>query len=132
MLPTFAEGLPVVLMESMALHRPVLTTYVAGIPELVRDGENGWLFPAGSVDRLAHVMLRCLQAPVEEFQRMGDAGHARFVQRHCSEAEAGKLAELFRFNCVNTGVVRTELPDERATVSLPALIDPGNFDEIVK
>lgn len=43
-LPSFAEGLPVVIMEAMALRRPVLTTYVAGIPELVRPGENGWLF----------------------------------------------------------------------------------------
>ena len=46
-LPSFAEGLPVVVMEAMALRRPVLTTYVAGIPELVRPGENGWLVPAG-------------------------------------------------------------------------------------
>jgi glycosyltransferase involved in cell wall biosynthesis len=48
-LPSFAEGLPVVLMEAMALRRPVLSTYVAGIPELVIPGENGWLFPAGSI-----------------------------------------------------------------------------------
>ena len=47
-LPSFAEGLPVVIMEAMALRRPVLTTYVAGIPELVLQGENGWLFPAGA------------------------------------------------------------------------------------
>lgn len=51
-LPSFAEGLPVVIMEAMALRRPVLTTYVGGIPELVRPGENGWLFPAGSIDEL--------------------------------------------------------------------------------
>ena len=52
-LPSFAEGLPVVIMEAMALRRPVITTYVAGIPELVRDGENGWLVPAGDVEALA-------------------------------------------------------------------------------
>ena len=46
-LPSFAEGLPVVIMEAMALRRPVISTYVAGIPELVRDGEHGWLVPAG-------------------------------------------------------------------------------------
>jgi len=46
-LPSFAEGLPVVIMEAMALQRPVLSTYVAGIPELVVPGENGWLIPAG-------------------------------------------------------------------------------------
>ena len=47
------RGLPVVLMEAMALRRPVISTYVAGIPELVRPGENGWLVPAGDVE------LRC-------------------------------------------------------------------------
>ncbi|MEI4479854.1 glycosyltransferase, partial [Klebsiella pneumoniae] len=47
-LPSFAESLPVVIMEAMALRRPVISTYVAGIPELVRDGDTGWLVPAGS------------------------------------------------------------------------------------
>ena len=94
-LPSFAEGLPVAIMEAMALRRPVLTTYVAGIPELVKHGENGWLFPAGSVNRLAHGMLQCLQAPIEVLQQMGDAGYARFVTRHTSDTEVGKLAALF-------------------------------------
>jgi glycosyltransferase involved in cell wall biosynthesis len=48
-LASFAEGLPVALMEAMALGRPVLTTFVAGIPELVLDREHGWLVPAGDV-----------------------------------------------------------------------------------
>ena len=55
-LPSFAEGLPVVLMESLALGRPVITTWVAGIPELVRAGENGWLVTAGDVGELASAM----------------------------------------------------------------------------
>ncbi|HWX90208.1 MAG TPA: glycosyltransferase, partial [Rhizomicrobium sp.] len=51
-LPSFAEGLPIVLMEAMILGRPVLSTYVAGIPELVINGKTGWLFPAGSQEEL--------------------------------------------------------------------------------
>jgi colanic acid/amylovoran biosynthesis glycosyltransferase len=94
-LPSFAEGLPVAIMEAMALRRPVLTTYVAGIPELVKHGENGWLFAAGSVTALTRVMLHCLQAPIEVLQKMGDAGYTRFVQRHTSDTEVGKLAALF-------------------------------------
>ncbi len=95
-LPSFAEGLPVVIMEAMALRRPVLTTYVAGIPELVRHGENGWLFPAGSVDDLANAMEECVSQPAEQLQRMGDAGHELVVARHSIDTEAAKLAELFR------------------------------------
>lgn len=95
-LPSFAEGLPVVIMEAMALRRPVLSTYVAGIPELVLPGEHGWLFPAGSVEELAEAMRECLTCSPEELQRIGDAGHARVVARHSIDTEAGKLAELFR------------------------------------
>lgn len=95
-LPSFAEGLPVVIMEAMALRRPVLTTYVAGIPELVRPGENGWLFPAGAVDELADAMADCLVQPVEVLQRMGEAAHARVLMRHDIDTEAAKLASLFR------------------------------------
>lgn len=95
-LPSFAEGLPVVIMEAMALRRPVLTTYVAGIPELVRPGENGWLFPAGAVEELAEAMADCLAQPVEALQRMGDAAHGRVLARHDIDNEAGKLATLFQ------------------------------------
>ena len=52
-LPSFAEGLPIVIMEALALGRPVVSTYIAGIPELVQHGESGWLVPAGSVAALA-------------------------------------------------------------------------------
>lgn len=95
-LPSFAEGLPVVIMEAMALRRPVLTTTVAGIPELVRPGENGWLFPAGAVEELAASLEDCLAQPPEVLQRMGDSARERVLQRHDIDLEAGKLAALFR------------------------------------
>lgn len=95
-LPSFAEGLPVVIMEAMALRRPVLTTYVAGIPELVHPGENGWLFPAGAVEELAAALADCLAQPPEVLQRMGEAAYGRVLERHAIDTEAAKLAELFR------------------------------------
>lgn len=95
-LPSFAEGLPVVIMEALALRRPVLTTYVAGIPELVTHGENGWVFPAGSVEDLAVAMEQCLRCPDEEIARMGDAGHRRVVRLHSIDEETRRLAALFR------------------------------------
>jgi colanic acid/amylovoran biosynthesis glycosyltransferase len=95
-LPSFAEGLPVVIMEAMALRRPVLTTFVAGIPELVRPGEGGWLFPAGDVEELATAMTECLAATAEELARMGEAAHRRVLARHDVDTEAAKLAALFQ------------------------------------
>ena len=95
-LPSFAEGLPVVIMEAMALRRPVLTTYVAGIPELVQQGSNGWLFPAGCIESLAEAISDCLAQPVEVLQRMGEAAHERVLQRHDIDTEAARLAEHFK------------------------------------
>ena len=94
-LPSFAEGLPVVIMEAMALRRPVISTYVAGIPELVRAGESGWLFPAGDVDALVAAMQACLSAPTDELARMADAGQRRVLARHDIDTEAAKLALAF-------------------------------------
>jgi len=95
-LPSFAEGLPVVLMEAMALARPVLSTYVAGIPELVRSGEIGWLFPAGDVDSLAQAMRECLAAQPAELDKMGAIGRQRVIERHSVDTEAAKLLAHFR------------------------------------
>lgn len=95
-LPSFAEGLPVVIMEAMALRRPVLTTYVAGIPELVTHGVTGWMFPAGSVEDIALAMEQCLSSSDEEITKMGEAGYRRVVTLHSIDTEARKLADLFR------------------------------------
>ena len=93
-LPSFAEGLPVVIMESLALGRPVISTYVAGIPELVQPGKTGWLVPAGDVDQLAAAMTAMLDAPVEELERMGRTGAERVARDHNVAIEARKLREL--------------------------------------
>jgi glycosyltransferase involved in cell wall biosynthesis len=73
----------------------VLTTYIAGIPELVRPGENGWLFPAGSLDELVNAMENCLRLPADDLQRLGDAAHRRVIARHAIDTEVEKLAALF-------------------------------------
>jgi glycosyltransferase involved in cell wall biosynthesis len=94
-LPSFAEGLPVVIMEAMALRRPVLATCIAGVPELVQHGETGWLCPPGDVDALAAALEELLSRPAAELQAMGEAGHARVLERHCVDASAARLAGLF-------------------------------------
>jgi len=93
-LPSFAEGLPVVLMESFALGRPVIATAIAGIPELVQPGISGWLVPAGSVDALEGALREVLSAPPERLAGMGGAGHARVRERHDQHAEVRKLEAL--------------------------------------
>jgi colanic acid/amylovoran biosynthesis glycosyltransferase len=94
-LPTFAEGLPMVIMEAMALRRPVLSTYVAGIPELVVPGKSGWLFPAGSLDALVTAVQDCLAQSDEDMRAMGEFAHFRALERHSIDTEARKLVVLF-------------------------------------
>jgi colanic acid/amylovoran biosynthesis glycosyltransferase len=95
-LPSFAEGLPVVLMEAMALGRPVISTYIAGIPELVHDGVNGWLIPAGDIQALADAMREVLQHDDADLARIGARAHDRAVDRHSIETEAAKLVTHFQ------------------------------------
>lgn len=95
-LPSFAEGLPVVLMETMALARPVLTTTIAGIPELVEHREHGWLVPAGDGDALVRAMLEVLRTPASRLSEMGRAGRERVLLRHDVDTEARKLVSLFQ------------------------------------
>jgi colanic acid/amylovoran biosynthesis glycosyltransferase len=62
-LPSFAEGLPVSIMEAMAVGVPVVTTYISGIPELVVNDRTGWVVPAGDVDALAAAIASALTSP---------------------------------------------------------------------
>jgi colanic acid/amylovoran biosynthesis glycosyltransferase len=94
-LPSFAEGLPVVLMEAMILGRPVLSTYIAGIPELVIDGKAGWLFPAGSKSALLDAVRACLDTPTESLKKMGQFARARALKRHSLDDQAERLSRLF-------------------------------------
>jgi colanic acid/amylovoran biosynthesis glycosyltransferase len=94
-LPSFAEGLPVVLMEAMALARPVITTRIAGIPELVRDGQDGWLVPAGDCRALVEAWTALLDSDPARLMAMGHSARERVVQRHSAAAAARKLVQLF-------------------------------------
>ncbi len=94
-LPSFAEGLPVVIMEALAAGRPVISTYVAGIPELVRPGASGWLVPAGSVDLLANAVCELLDAPLEQLESFGAEGRKAVHDQHRATTEAAKIAALF-------------------------------------
>jgi colanic acid/amylovoran biosynthesis glycosyltransferase len=63
-LASFAEGLPVALMEAMAMEVPCVSTCIAGIPELIRDGLDGLLVPASSAEALASALGRLLDDPL--------------------------------------------------------------------
>ena len=89
-LPSFAEGLPVVIMEALALERPVIATAIAGTPELV-DAACGWLVPAGSAEAVAAAMAAAIDAPPEAIAAMGREGRRRVAERHDAARNARGL-----------------------------------------
>ena len=94
-LPSFAEGLPVVLMEALALGRPVISTYIAGIPELVEPEKSGWLVPAGAIAPLKEAIRQALATPVTQLEMMGQHGSKQVAINHDIGHEAQKLTTLF-------------------------------------
>lgn len=88
-LPSFAEGLPVVIMEALALGRPVIATAIAGIPELV-DDQCGWLIPAGSQEALVGAIEAALAASPADLSQRGKVGRERVLRMH----DAGRNAAL--------------------------------------
>ncbi|MFO0822178.1 MAG: glycosyltransferase family 4 protein [Gemmataceae bacterium] len=94
-LPSAAEGLPVALMEAFALARPVVSTFTAGIPELVQSGQSGWLVPAGDVATLTAALQEVLSAPAARLADMGLVGRSRVLRNHHPAIEGHKLESLF-------------------------------------
>lgn len=94
-LPSLAEGLPIVLMEALALGRPVIATCIAGVPELV-DEECGCLIPAGSEAALEEALREVLGSHPRRLAAMGAVGRARVLRNHDADRNAAQLATLMR------------------------------------
>ncbi len=94
-LPSFAEGLPVSIMEACARKRPILTTYIAGIPELI-DENSGWLIPAGDANAIADAIENITQHSLEQLTALGEYGFQRVSEEHDSVREAQKLLDAIK------------------------------------
>lgn len=93
-LPSFAEGIPVVLMEAMAMEIPVITTPVAGIPELVEHGKSGALVPPASADALVGAIGDYLLHP-EKWRSYGRRGRERVLTDYDLERNGRAMVRLF-------------------------------------
>ncbi|WP_151669218.1 glycosyltransferase family 4 protein [Nitrincola schmidtii] len=93
-LPSFAEGLPVVIMEALARKKPVISSLIAGIPELVTD-QCGWLVPAGDASAIAKAMIKATATDLNKLHRMGENGYLAVSQQHDIDVEASKLKSFF-------------------------------------
>lgn len=94
LLPSHAEGLPIVIMEAFAMGRPVIATRIAAIPELV-DEKCGWLVEPGDGEALAQAIRAVMDASKAVLAKMGKEGRKRVVARHDIDKIAPQLIELF-------------------------------------
>jgi glycosyltransferase involved in cell wall biosynthesis len=93
-LPSFAEGIPVVLMEAMAMEIPCVTTHIAGIPELIQDGVDGLLVAPSDRNALVEALARLMDdAGLRE--RLGRSGRARVVEQYDLRRSVERLAGIF-------------------------------------
>jgi glycosyltransferase involved in cell wall biosynthesis len=93
-LPSFAEGIPVVLMEAMAMEIPCVTTRITGIPELIRDGVDGLLVAPGDVDALVEALTLLIENQGLR-KRLGQSGRARVLEGYDLRRNVERLAALF-------------------------------------
>lgn len=122
-LPSFAEGVPVVLMEALAAGVPVVATRIAGVGELVEEGVSGELVPPGDVASLAGAVERLVN-DADLRSRYGDAGRAKVVRDYNVAREAARLKGLFEAAVAGKkceGRVRPLLPDESEADQRPII-----------
>ena len=88
------EGIPVALMEAMASRVPVVATSISGVPELVRNGETGWLVPPEDVGALADALCQ-IYTDSAEAERRAELGQKWVLEEFELSSNVRKLASLF-------------------------------------
>jgi len=93
-LSSFLEGIPVVLMEAMAMELPCVATWITGVPELIEKDLEGLLVPPASAAALADAVERLMQDP-EAARRLGSAARRKVIAKYHLERNVERLAEEF-------------------------------------
>jgi colanic acid/amylovoran biosynthesis glycosyltransferase len=88
--------LPVSMMEALAVGRPVVSTAIAAIPELIEHNVTGWIVAPGSAEQLADALEQALSLQTDKLFAMGLAGRQRVIERHNIATESAKLIKLFQ------------------------------------
>jgi glycosyltransferase involved in cell wall biosynthesis len=94
-LPSVNEGTPVSAIESLAAQRPVVATRVGGVPDVVEDGEDGYLVELGATEKLADALERLARNP-ELREQFGRAGRERVLRRYAVERLVDDVDRLYR------------------------------------
>lgn len=93
-IPSVAEGIPVVLMEAMAMEIPCVTTHITGIPELIRNGRDGLLVAPADLEGLSEALARLMDDEALR-ERIAKSGRMRVMEQYDLRRSVEKLASIF-------------------------------------
>ena len=102
LLPSYWEGFGIVILEAMACGRPVITTNISSMPEIVDDGRTGYLIPPGATAALAERAVELLQNKSLR-ESMGRAGRARVAEHFSHDVMIDRLEKLFHREAHRSG-----------------------------
>ncbi|MCS7306138.1 MAG: glycosyltransferase [Thermoguttaceae bacterium] len=91
----FGEGLPMVLLEAMAVGMPIIATQIAGIEEVIRPGQEGLLVPPGNPVALAQAIWELIRHP-DQAARLGQQARQRHLENYSAQAMAARVAQVYR------------------------------------
>ena len=94
-LPSYAEGMPMALLEAMSWELPVIATPVGGVPQVIEHGKNGLLVAPGDIDGTAAAIARLILEPALR-QSLGTAARRTIATRFSLEATLDRLASVYR------------------------------------
>lgn len=95
LLTSVSESFPYAILEGAKLKRPVIATAVGGIPEMIRDGSEGWLFQPGDAEGLSKILREVTRAP-NRIKERGEAAYRRVKERFTVEAMAERHVDIYR------------------------------------
>ena len=127
-LSSYTEGLPVIALESMAAALPVVSTMVGGMPELIDDGVEGYLVPAGNSTELAAAMARLIGNPARMLQ-MGAAAAQRIEAQYTADRQAERYHDLFVELLSRPRYQRRRAARSRQSYELTSLAMNGSADK---
>jgi glycosyltransferase involved in cell wall biosynthesis len=99
-LPSYGEGLPMAILEAMGQGRPVIATRVGAIPELVRDGQEGFLIEPGDVPALVECLVR-VASDSDLVRRLGASARQRVEREYAIDVMVDRVADTYANLCLN-------------------------------
>ena len=94
--PSLSEGIPNIVLEGMAMNKPVISTNVGGIPEIIQHGQNGWLVEPGKPEQISSMLIELLNSK-EKVKKITDVAQDSLFPKFSVETRINKFIEIYDY-----------------------------------